>query len=183
MSRATNTLSSGWKWRLANAHGNAKAESLPSLKEWTAVSVFPSVVQMELLEKKIIPDPNIGENEREAQWAGEVDWEYACSFQTPATISDRDNVDLVFEGLDTFATVRLNGEQILKSDNMFIPARVSVRSVLRPAGEVNNLCITFESALRASSKLEKEHGARTSLMRDKRRMHIRKAQVSIWSKM
>lgn len=179
MSRITDTLSSGWKWRLSNAHGNAKAESLPNLKEWTSVSAFPSVVQMELLEKQIIPDPNVGENEREGQWAGEVDWEYACSFETPAAVADRNNIDLVFEGLDTFATVCLNGQEVLKSDNMFIPARVPVKSLLRPVGETNELSIIFESALRVSSKLEKEHGARTSLMRDKRRMHIRKAQVRI----
>ena len=87
-------------------------------------------------------------------------------------------MELVFEGLDTFATVFLNGKEILKSENMFLPARVDVKALLETPGEENELSILFESALQKGTELEEKFGARESMMRDKRRNHIRKAQVS-----
>jgi beta-mannosidase len=163
-----------WRWRMINSNGVAEAEGMPGLKEWTPVSAFPSVIQMELIDKKIIPDPQVGENERLIQWVGEVDWEYECLFNCEDWA---DNVDLVFDGLDTFATVFLNDQKILESDNMFIPARVSARDALNGPGKENRLRIIFESALKRGTQLENKFGARTSMMRDKKRMHIRKAQV------
>jgi beta-mannosidase len=85
---------------------------------------------------------------------------------------------LIFEGLDTFATVFLNGKEILKSENMFLPARVDVKALLKTPGEENELSILFESALRKGTELEEKFGTRASMMRDKRRMLMRKAQVS-----
>jgi len=83
----------------------------------------------------------------------------------------------VFEGLDTFATVTLNGQEILKSNNMFLPARIDIKHLLKRAGEENVMEIVFESALKKGTELEKQYGERTSMMRDKRRMIMRKAQV------
>jgi beta-mannosidase len=178
MSRTQTPLSSNWEWKLANAHQKATALKNPTLQNWRPASQFPSVIQLELLHSKLIPDPNIGENERLIQWVGECDWEYRCSFPSPDNVSTLPNVELVFEGLDTFATVVLNGKEILKSDNMFLPARIDVKALLKSSGESNDLSIHFESALRKGSALEEKFGVRTSMMRDKRRMHMRKAQVS-----
>ena len=60
-------------------------------------------------------------NQKQAvQWVGESDWVYKCQFEveTVERVSE-----LVFEGLDTFATVYLNDVQILETDNMFLPYR------------------------------------------------------------
>ncbi|PKS06037.1 hypothetical protein jhhlp_007871 [Lomentospora prolificans] len=173
MARKQHNLNS-WQWRAGNTNGVAQADSL---KEWKPVQSFPSVIQMELAANKLIPDYNIGENERQIQWVGEVDWEYQTSFSTPED-ANAENVDLVFEGLDTVATVTLNGAEILKSDNMFVPARVAVKQHLKPVGETNELHIAFESPVKAGLALEEKHGARKSMMRDKKRMHLRKAQYS-----
>ncbi len=180
MPRQQHTLSSDWRWRLANSNGVSKAEEDTKLKEWTPVASFPSVIQMELLAKKLIPDPNVGENERLIQWVGEADWEYACSFRTPEAVvatAEFGNVDLVFEGLDTFAKVTLNGKEILKSDNMFLSHRVPVKELLNGPDEDNELSIIFESALKRVKELEDTFGVRKSMMRDAKRMHTRKAQV------
>ncbi|KAL4937123.1 glycoside hydrolase superfamily [Aspergillus oleicola] len=170
------SLDKGWKWRLASSNGVAKAEEIVSIKDWTPTQAFPSVIHTELLANKLIPDPNVGENERYIQWVGEAAWEYSCSFSTPEGMGDLSAVDLVLEGLDTFATVKLNGKEILHSDNMFIPHRLDVKNGLNPAGQENVLSIVFESAVKKGDELEKMFGARTSPMRDKRRMHMRKVQ-------
>ncbi|KAJ9136624.1 Beta-mannosidase-like protein [Pleurostoma richardsiae] len=173
MSRSRTGLAS-WRWRMASSNGNARADALPALKEWHPVSSFPSVIQMELVSMGAIPDPNIGENERMIQWVGEVDWEYECRFETPSAAEEF--LDLVLEGLDTFATVSLNGVEILESDNMFVPHRVPVKSALRPARQQNELHILFESALKVGNRLEQKYGVRKAFLRDTRRNHMRKAQ-------
>lgn len=177
MSRSRTPLSSGWEWKLASSNNRAGAESNKSLQDWQPACQFPSVIQLELLHLKVISDPNIGENERLIQWVGECDWLYRCTFTSPSNLSAFKNSDLVFEGLDTFATVMLNGEAILESDNMFLPQRVDVKKCLKGPGEVNELSILFESAIKKGVQLEEKYGPRTSMMRDKKRMHARKAQV------
>jgi beta-mannosidase len=163
-----------WKWRLSDSNGEKKAESL-DLKNWRPVTSFPSVIQQELLANQFIPNYHIGENEREIQWAGACDWEYRTTFLSPTTSSS--HIDLVFDGLDTYAKVQLNGNVILKNENQFIPARVSVSPLLK-RGEENELSIIFESALKAGTRLEEKFGKQNSMMRDRRRMHLRKAQYS-----
>lgn len=170
-------LSNGWKWKLANSNGNLHAERISSLKHWTPVNAFPSVIHSELLANKIIPDFKLGENERQVQWVGHADWAYSTSFPTPGNIEDYSSVALFFEGLDTFATVTLNGKDILHSDNMFLPQRVDVKDLLKPILQVNELLIVFESTVKRGDELGAKYGHRKSAMRDRRRMHIRKAQV------
>lgn len=62
--------------------------------------------------------------------------------------------DLVFDGLDTFTTVRLNGVDILKTENMFISHRINITSHLR---DENTLEIEFDSTLSRGRKLLEEH--------------------------
>jgi beta-mannosidase len=50
------------------------------------------------------------------------------------------------DGLDTFATAKFNGKEILKSDNMFVPHRVDITGHLKRDGD-NVLEIDFEPAL------------------------------------
>ncbi|MGZ7140691.1 glycosyl hydrolase 2 galactose-binding domain-containing protein, partial [Streptococcus pyogenes] len=66
--------------------------------------------------------------------------------------------ELVFEGLDTYCTVWLNGERLLESDNMFVPRRVDVRERLRPGR--NQLLLRFDPALVRARALEAVHGKR-----------------------
>ena len=93
-----------------------------------------------------IPDPFIAFNELDAEWVGEKSWTYKRSLP-PRNSSHDDAVSvLAFDGLDTFATVRLNGQEILKSDNMFLSHRVEVSEYLKTDGD-NILEIEFEPAL------------------------------------
>ncbi|KAM6484874.1 glycoside hydrolase superfamily [Trichoderma sp. SZMC 28011] len=168
-----------WNWRLANSNGNKDAENMPALREWSAVTTFPSVIQTELTAKKLIPDLKIAENEYLTLWVGEVDWEYQCFFNTPPEATGNDEVDLIMEGLDTFATVYLNGAEIYKSDNMFIPARVPIKAALHSVGARNELVILFESPMKVGTALLKKYEVPDNLpkiMKNPRRMAVRKAQ-------
>src|ERR1051326_2760202 len=93
---------------------------------WLPASA-PGVVQLDLLAAGRLPDPFYGLNENEVQWVGERDWLYRCSFDVSAELLRHAQLDLCFDGLDTFASVWLNGQLILTSDNMFVPQRVAVK--------------------------------------------------------
>jgi beta-mannosidase len=123
---------------------------------WLAVAQFPTNIHLDLLHHKKIPDPFWGQNESKVQWVGEKVWLYRTEFDGPATIAENHKVVLSFEGLDTFATVVLNGTEILKSDNMFIPRRVVVTDMIRSRGK-NTLEITFDSAWIVGKKLQEKY--------------------------
>ena len=60
-----------------------------------------------------ILDPFQGMNERDVQWVDKKDWVYGCAFSMPKARPD-ERVDLVFEGLDTYALVNLNGVYVAR---------------------------------------------------------------------
>src|SRR5699024_7851405 len=51
--------------------------------------------------------------------AADSTWQYRTTFIADKQIMSRDFVELLFEGLDTRATVYLNQEKILEANNMF----------------------------------------------------------------
>ncbi|TVY18725.1 Beta-mannosidase B [Lachnellula arida] len=168
--RAKIPIASGWEWKLANTNSIKRFPPGPRFGQWTPASQFPSVIQLEILHTGHITDPNVGENERGSQWVGECDWVYRCSFPTPAESLRYPTTEIIFEGLDTFATVTLNGKEILQSDNMYLPARIDARNLLKDPScdRENEIVILFESALKKGTELEKRFGVKQSLMRDTR---------------
>ncbi|KAK6221765.1 glycosyl hydrolase family 2 [Colletotrichum tabaci] len=144
-------LSSGWTF---------KQEDDTSENPWLPVPKIPSQVHVDLLANDKIPDPFLDMNELAVQWVAEKTWVYRASFATPASFSDAPGsvTDLVFEGLDTFAKVTLNGTEILRSDNMFLSHRVGVLRLLkRGGGGENVLEIVFDPALLRGRQLLEEH--------------------------
>src|SRR5690606_8298061 len=59
------------------------------------------------------------------------DWEYRTTFDADASVADRDRVVLDFKGLDTYADVYVNGEQVLQADNMFREWEADVKDALK----------------------------------------------------
>ena len=111
-------------------------------QDWHPATV-PGCVHTDLLANKLIEDPFYRDNEAKLQWIGKTDWDYQTTFVVTPEMLRRLNSELVFEGLDTYAEVSLNGALILKADNMFRTWRVSVKNALKP-GE-NVLAVHFRS--------------------------------------
>jgi beta-mannosidase len=160
-------------WQLKEYSGLTKGGSLDLEGDWLSAEV-PGSVQQTLLEANLILDPFYGLNENEVQWVGERDWLYRSSFQVSEEILAKPFVKLCFDGLDTFATVYLNGERVLETNNMFVPYRVNVKNKVK-SGD-NQLLIHFESAWRRGRELESVHGKRPNWNGDSSRLYVRKAQ-------
>ena len=83
----------------------------------------------------------------------EKSWTYRTKLPSLKAVREDQVHELVFDGLDTFATVRLNGDTILKSDNMFIPHRVDVTEKVKGRSE-NILELEFAPALLEARKIK-----------------------------
>ena len=141
---------------------------------WLAAAV-PGSTHEALIAAGRIPDPFIGTNEQDVQWIGEQDWLYRCTFEVAAETLSQPQIDLCFDGLDTFAAVWLNGERVASSDNMFVPLRRPVASKLRAGA--NTVQIVFESVLRHGQARQAEGGVRAVWTDgDSSRVYVRKAQ-------
>jgi len=135
-------IDKGWTFRLAPGH--AEATKHPDAAAWHAATV-PGTVHTDLLAHKLIPDPYVGAPEAGLQWIGLADWEYRTTFDAPAAAMRNARSDLVFEGLDTFAEVWLNGVRLLDADNAFRTWRLPVQGKLLAQG--NELRIVFHSPI------------------------------------
>ena len=123
----TQSLDAGWQFRIAP--GDAHAAGHPGATHWLQATV-PGSAQTDLMALKLIPDPYWRDDEAKVQWVGLSNWQYRKSFDVDAATLARARVELVFDGLDTFADVWLNGHKILSADNMFRRWRVPVKALL-----------------------------------------------------
>jgi beta-mannosidase len=165
-------LSHNWQYKQRNATLSLE-EDFASADGWLPATV-PGTIHQDLLASGQIPDPFFGLNEPLVQWVGERDWLYRCEFVLPSFIDDENTIALRCDGLDTFATIWLNGTQVLVSDNMFVSHRVPLSSLLQPGRNV--LHILFESALRRGKEREAHYGSLPVWNGDASRLYVRKAQ-------
>lgn len=110
---------------------------------------FPATVRgcvhTDLLKNGQIDDPYYGTNEHELQWIDKKDWEYRTSIELPEGWSDLSRIDIVFDGLDTYADVIVNGQLALTADNMFHSWSADIKSLLTEG--TNTITVKFRSPI------------------------------------
>src|SRR5690242_8718962 len=139
---ATQVLDQGWRVRLAP--GDAHAAARPRATRWLPATV-PGTVQTDLMAAGLASDPFLRDNEAAIQWVGLSDWVYRTSFTVDEATLARRHAELVFDGLDTFADVSLNGHKLLAADNMFRRWRVPAKAWLH--ADANTLEVTLHSPI------------------------------------
>ncbi len=121
--------------------------------EWMPASV-PGTVHNDLMDNNVIDDPHYRLNENDVQWIENRDWEYRTTFRVDSNLLESDRVELRFEGLDTYAEVRLNDHLILESENMFVGHTVEIHEYVT-AGE-NELHILFHSPVSQGMEMREQ---------------------------
>ncbi|MCI8389453.1 MAG: glycoside hydrolase family 2 protein [Roseburia sp.] len=106
----------------------------------------PGSVIAALLEAQAILDPYDRRNEYQVRDLFWNDYTFSREFDCGEELLREGNVELVCEGLDTLAEIRLNGEKVFFADNMHRTFRIPVKERLH-AG-TNRLEIVFRSTLR-----------------------------------
>jgi len=135
LERSTIELRKGWEFRRAGTSA------------WRPATV-PGCVHTDLLAQGLIKDPFEGTNEKDLQWIENEDWEYRTSFEAGSNFLSHRNVELEFDGLDTYADVYLNDSLLLVADNMFRRWRVSCAGALLEGR--NTLRVHFHSPVAAA---------------------------------
>ncbi|RPJ51198.1 MAG: hypothetical protein EHM21_03270, partial [Chloroflexi bacterium] len=151
---------------LAASPAELKALGLPSVSAYV-----PGNVELDLVRAGQLPEPFYGDQIRRLRPLETHEWWYIRNFQAPA--AGKTPWRLVFEGLDTLATVWLNGACLGEANNMLVEQSFDATVALRPGAE-NELVVRIGSSLNAARRYEYDAVA-LSWERREEGLHIRKA--------
>ena len=147
----------------------ASPKALNDIKVQTVSAQVPGNVELDLLRAGIIPDPFIGTNIRQLRPFEFNDWWYTRTFEM-------ENVEgvweLVFDGLDTLATVWVNDVEVGEAKNMMIAHRFEVTKALRPGS--NTICVRLASPMREAQRFDYDASVLSWESRDEG-LYVRKA--------
>ena len=110
----------------------------------------PSVVQQSLYENGIIPHPYLGTVENDLLWISDHNWDYVLHFDVNRKLFEKESIELVFEGIDTYAEVFLNGKKLFFADNQFRSWKQRVNDLLKKKDNLLEVhFIRYDSTQRA----------------------------------
>lgn len=127
---------------LGLAPGAGDPTTLP-VDGWVPVAV-PGGVHEALIAAGQLPHPYIDRNERDVAWVEEREWWYRTRFAAPTDLAGDERLLLELGGVDTVATVYLNGEVLGDHVNQFRPA---VHDVTGRVLADNELLVRFSPPL------------------------------------
>ena len=138
--------------------------------DWKSATV-PGNIYTDLIAHQIIENPFVKNNEEKVQWVSNKSWEYKTTFSLSDAILKKENIELNFEGLDTYAKIYINGIYQLNTDNAFRKYSISLKDI--PIKESNELRIVFQNtkSFEHSAKLNSKYK-----LPEGNRVYTRKAQ-------
>jgi beta-mannosidase len=125
-------IDSGWTYQQVNG-------------ELSGAANMPGTIHTDLLANGQIEDPFYRTNEKELQWVDKEDWQYVTYFSVEPVELKRDRMVLHFYGLDTYADIYVNGQLLLKANNMHREWEVDVKDHVK-AGK-NELKVYLHSPI------------------------------------
>ncbi|KAI5296531.1 hypothetical protein KEM52_000714 [Ascosphaera acerosa] len=139
---------SDWHWTVSNSN---KSIQVPGS--------FPSQVHLDLLAAGIIPEPYLGNGDLDLRWVALENWTYSA--RQPQLHGAKRSV-LVFDGLDTFATIELCGKLVGRAFNQFRQWTFDITDIVRSCSDsLPELSITFDSAVRVAEQIASQPGQET----------------------
>ena len=141
--RTDTEITQGWEFRQVTTDPGAQGAP------WRPAQV-PGDVHLDLLRDKVIPDPFYRDNESKLQWIEAASWEYRTILNIAPETLKKSNLEIVFDGLDTYAEVFVNGTQVLAANNMFRVWRVNAKPQLHVGA--NELRVVFPSPDKAAAQ-------------------------------
>ncbi|PKY03061.1 beta-mannosidase mndA [Aspergillus campestris IBT 28561] len=139
------SLSAGLGQHVTDLSDQIWTVSSPALNR-TVPGYLPSHVHLDLLKAGVIGIYN-GLNDFHLRWIADANWTYT-SDPIKGLYDDHASTWLVFDGLDTFATISFCGQPIASTDNQFRQYSFDVSTVLKGCKDDPVLSINFGSAPR-----------------------------------
>lgn len=134
-------LNGVWKLRESKGRKNPETNDIPDGFEVTV----PGTLYSDLMKGSTAVSPFFGESDQNViDWSAR-DYVYERYFQIPEVSRGTDSWFLVCEGIDTLATIHLNGSEAGTCENMHRTYRFDITSLVRK-GE-NHVAVTIRSPL------------------------------------
>ncbi len=126
---------------------------------WNVAEV-PGDVHSDLLRLGEIKNPYFDNNVEELQWVQDKEWWYRTKFLLDEkTLSKDVFYELNFKGLDTYATIYLNGIEVAKHNTMFRPLNLNITKYLNFEKEnVLAICFSPLSEMVPKGKIDDQWG-------------------------
>ncbi len=156
-------------WTLENAtpfHWHSLKSPVP------VTANVPGSIYMDLYFNKLMAHPFYADHHLKLGWIDSLYWTYQTSFFVSDSLLLQNNIDLVFDGIDTYADIFLNHRLLGSTNNMFRQWIFPVKKRLQPGN--NQLQVVIHSAKKYTDSL-----AQTYLplhYPDNNRVFARKAQ-------
>ncbi|WP_434751795.1 beta-mannosidase [Paenibacillus amylolyticus] len=142
--RSTQDLSGQWRiqhYEIGEKRAMDVAAAALDDRFWIGAAV-PGDVHGALAEHGIIDPPYFGHNDAKSRWIEQKEWWYRTTFNLELDASSEEYIELVFEGLDTFATVYVNGHEAGKTTNMLMSHTLDVTRLVRSGW--NAIAVKFD---------------------------------------
>ena len=149
-------LSLNGTWKLKDfdpGQGLAQGAQRPETDttSWIDVAV-PGDVHRALVAAGRLAEPFDAQNIEACEWVERREWWYRTEF-TPPYLAAGERIVAEFDGLDTFATVYVNGQEVGRSANMLVECEFDITDALRP-GAANTLAVCFSPTVAAIEQRE-----------------------------
>ena len=123
--------------------------------DWQNCTV-PSSIYSCLIEAGVIDRKKLDNNPEDFFQISIEPWIFRKTFDLPENYLQADKIEIIFDGLDTFASIWLNGKLLSKTDNMFCCWRFDAAKLLKMQN--NELLVKFDSAVGEGERLMKRFG-------------------------
>ena len=129
------TLSLDGKWKVRDETLSCKDISgfdkvIKACDGWIPARV-PGEIHLDLVHAGRLEEPLFSLNAKESRWPEKRSWWFVKSFEAPASFITHERQELVFDGLDLYAQVFLNGTLLGSVKNAFVPWHFNVRHMIR----------------------------------------------------
>ena len=131
----------------------------------------PGDITMDLYKAGVVKNPYFGDNQKENDWIPREDFTYSTEIDADEKLLEQESVEIVFDGVDVFSEIFLNGKQIGSTENMFLQYRFDVKELLKKGK--NELRVEMKSTL---NKMDTFDTTGYFSIFNEKRILVRKAQ-------
>ena len=103
---------------------------LQAKDDWIPARV-PGEIHLDLIRAGQMPEPTVGANMPKCRWPETKSWWYRTTFNVSKDFLAYERQQLLFDGLDLYAQVFLNGKLLGEAADAFVPAAFDVKRFLR----------------------------------------------------
>jgi beta-mannosidase len=123
---------------------------------WIEAQV-PGEIHLDLLRAGLMEEPLVSTNAQQCRWPEAQAWWYATTVTAPASFLSEERQQLIFDGLDLYAQVFLNGTLLGTAVNAFVPAVFDVKGVLHEGENSLMVRLTVGTELTADKPFPEGH--------------------------